>query len=86
MERSYICLKCGKVAQWINGSTEDYYCEDCVPRGCSCAQFLKKKAEIKCDDKGCIINPPEDYEDGKDEQGRLFPCCDYIWVGKNHES
>lgn len=33
------CCKCGKIAVWayMPGDGDDhYYCDDCVPRGCSC--------------------------------------------------
>jgi hypothetical protein len=31
------CIVCGQLADWLyTGDLEKGYCEDCVPRGCSC--------------------------------------------------
>jgi len=40
----YKCVKCGKLATWCympgfassESEKDDYLCDDCVPRGCSC--------------------------------------------------
>jgi len=61
------CFTCGKKPYWMympdSSLTEEerYYCDKCVPRGCSCNidEFTGK----------------EDL----DEQGRLLPCCEYIY-------
>lgn len=30
------CERCGKKAQWMYMPNSNFYCDDCVPRGCSC--------------------------------------------------
>ena len=81
------CMKCPKPAQWEHApaGSKGEYCEDCVPRGCSCNVIDRNlRAET-------IIDPPDangvqlvwtDYggiepEQYRDERGRLLPCCDY---------
>jgi len=73
---------CGKPASWIYGPKSDgnpYACDDCVPRGCSCNMKLKEGVEIVEDDCGNILNPPEDYEQLLDDEGRMIPCCEWIY-------
>jgi len=30
------CCRCDAMAVWSEGGRERYYCDACVPRGCSC--------------------------------------------------
>ena len=39
----------------------EYYCDDCVPRGCSCN----------------LIGDDDSGVEATDEQGRLLPCCEF---------
>jgi hypothetical protein len=60
-----ICDKCDKHAIWFYpGGTEEnkapQYCDDCVPRGCSCNVL------------SCGV-------EAVDDDGRLLPCCDYMY-------
>ena len=84
---------CGKTATWVympgysNGGNPNY-CDDCVPRGCSCNHRyvdvnayhppLEKPEYPTIKDKPWIW-----IEEGKvwthvDESGRQFPCCEYM--------
>lgn len=82
------CIKCGKIAEWFGPSdSEEDYCDDCVPRGCSCNVIDKNIAAT------LVIDPPDesgreliwmDYgglvpEQHRDERGRLLPCADYSY-------
>ncbi len=62
------CFKCNKHAVWCYMPSQqndgDYYCDDCIPRGCSC-NIINSTVE------------KEIYEYYKDELGRDLPCCEY---------
>lgn len=82
---------CGKIAKWVympgfSSGDNDYFCEDCVPRGCSCNHELFPGVEIHDNiDIGQL--PPENgkykiIEENKywchvDEQGREYPCVEF---------
>ena len=57
-----ICDKCHNKAVWFYMPGTEKYCDDCVPRGCS-----------------CNIDHETGLQD-KDEQGRLFPCVEYMYI------
>lgn len=76
---------CGEMAVWIympssSNHTNPYYCDNCVPRGCSCNYHWVGKTEY--DDL-----PPDGVEikwitDGVcwtdiDDEGREYPCTEY---------
>jgi len=67
------CMKCGALAIWIYMPSDGNYnyCDDCVPRGCSC--------NFSCDEDANLILDEEtnEFVQDKDEQGRLLPCCEY---------
>lgn len=71
---------CDKPVRWnyqpAPGDT--YYCDEHVRRGCSCMLELAPGIEeIWDEESGQILNPAEDYVGMKDEQGKLYPCCEY---------
>lgn len=70
------CYKCGSMAVWFympgHESENDYYCDDCVPRGCSC-NFIHIDGEENFDQ----LTNEEKYAQHKDEQDRFLPCCEY---------
>lgn len=68
-QRAAKCMKCDALAVWELAPADSYgeYCDDCVPRGCSCNREF---------------NPKTNHWDGpqrRDERGRLLPCCEYSW-------
>ena len=64
------CQVCGALAVWqyqpLDGIGE--YCDDHVPRGCSCNII--------------DMGNPRARKQHTDEQGRLLPCCE-LWFDKN---
>lgn len=60
------CQTCGALAVWELAPADSFgeYCDDCVPRGCSCNV-------IDYDD------PRPDAPQHTDEQDRLLPCCEF---------
>lgn len=65
------CLRTGikRLAVWnyapSDGRGDVMYCDDHVPRGCSCNNYTELPR----------FHP--EAEESTDEQGRLFPCCEY---------
>jgi hypothetical protein len=84
-----IC-KCGKPAVWFYMPGSSLYCDDCVPRGCSCNEHHVDinayhppldsphlpEGEVGIDWKWIEINQVWCYIDNK---GREFPCCEYMY-------
>lgn len=62
------CQKCGAMAVWEMAPCDSFgeYCDDCVPRGCSC-----NTVDFPATDVG---------EEHRDERGRLLPCCEYDFL------
>src|SRR5208282_4854119 len=72
--KKHTCCKCSEIGVWyyVPWDSEkverlSYYCEDHIRRGCSCNTIKLNPDPDK----------PEDFEQHKDEQGRLLPCCEY---------
>lgn len=83
------CYECGELAQWYylpggGDPKEDYFCDNCVPRGCSCNKELKEGIEELIDGNQ-IINPPEDFYEPVDEQGRKYPCCEFMYSEQGYD-
>lgn len=82
---------CGKLGIWFympsvsDPDWNPYCCDDCVPRGCSCNLGLKEGVEEIFDEQGCVANPPEDYDEILDEQGRKWPCCEWDRIEREGE-
>ena len=85
-----ICSKCNKkMAVWYympgyDGESKPYYCDECVPRGCSCNHQSIRDEDYS--PPGGIKPTPEDGPikwidehtwTNVDEQGREYPCCEY---------
>ena len=69
--------ECGKMAQWMYMPSDDgndpYYCDNCVPRGCSCQEeFVNEDDYLKE-----ILTGDEPMVSRIDEKGRLLPCCEF---------
>jgi hypothetical protein len=83
MSFQFECIKC-KVAPkfgWVympdTGDEVDYFfCDECVPRGCSCNDDLKEGIDIDSTEATLA----ENYVERRDERGRLYPCCEYFYV------
>lgn len=58
-------------AKWFNTILNDYACNECVPRGCSCK--LKKIFNLS----GLNV---EDYEYILDKNGKELPCEDWVKI------
>lgn len=90
------CCVCGKEAVWCYMPGGECYCDDCVPRGCSCnVDNIQEFGEPKTDgpvmwwsEKECVEEPGslERKEDSffyecLDEHGRRNHCCEFMWIG-----
>lgn len=60
------CIVCGELAIWAYGPKAGSYCDNCVPRGCSCNFYP-------------VSEDSEELIEERDEQGRRQPCCEYIF-------
>jgi hypothetical protein len=87
--------ECGKIAVWIYMPRAEFYCDDCVSRGCDC--------QLDHEDDFCLrgVETLDDYNnflkglrDGtnplvekhaKDEQGRLLPCVEFMYDANGFE-
>ena len=83
------CVKCGITPEngWLympdDGDKIDYFfCDDCVPRGCSCQMELKEGVNEESDE-AC---DPKNYYDLLDEKGRKLPCCEYWFTDNEFEA
>lgn len=93
------CSKCDKIATWCyipncnEKTSEGFYCNDCVPRGCSCNLYdIEHDGEPNNESKVGYYSKDDStfsqmrlnrdsnsyYYEYLDEQGRRFPCCEYI--------
>ena len=70
------CCICGKNATWSYMPGASDYCDDCVPRGCSCNLEPKPKFDyIETYEEE--PHNPEHWQKAKDDKGRELPCCEY---------
>ena len=78
---SKIKCECGKIAVWIYMPSDSddypYYCDDCVPRGCSCNCYPK--------DDDYDNSDPDNWIEELDEKGRKQPCCEYEYFEEGFE-
>lgn len=69
---------CGHKATWVympsysGPQVNDYYCDNCVPRGCSC--------NTEPEDGDYDNLDPANWVQALDEQGRELPCCEYFII------
>ena len=82
------CIVCESVPEkgWyympeVGDGIDYFYCDDCVPRGCSCGSELKEGIDIDSEE----AKDPKNYFQLKDEKGREYPCCEYFWLDNKHE-
>lgn len=91
---------CGKLAVWLympgfSSGDSPFFCDDCVPRGCSCNHhYVSVDAYIPPLDSPELPteedHPIKWIEDDKvwchvDEQGREYPCCEYEYDEEGFE-
>ena len=82
---------CKKEATWcyMPGYSENqnpYWCDDCVPRGCTCNMYsIKEEYRNKPEGEEGVDwqwveeegYEPNTYWQNIDEKGRAYPCCEY---------
>lgn len=99
MKNKHICSECGSLAYWMympggSGSIEeDVYCDECVPRGCSCNQepfTIQSMRWHKEEGHNFKLGYWRNVSNGKtisvspliiplDEKNREYPCCEYFY-------
>jgi hypothetical protein len=75
------CCKCVKDATWFYApSTDggDSYCDDCIPRGCSCTTESVEDCGQPDDKYPWKWTVENEYYVYLDDQGRIEPCCEYF--------
>jgi len=77
------CIVCGKIPEkgWYympetQEKVDFFYCDDCVPRGCSCNSELKDGIDYFSEE----AKDSKNYYQKTDIDGREYPCCEYFWV------
>lgn len=77
------CLKCGKIPKrgWYympdtQDSIDYFYCDNCVPRGCSCNMELNEGISYNSKE----ATDPNNYHALLDKKNRELPCCEYFFV------
>ena len=82
------CCDCGRKSDWVympafEGDDNPYFCDECVPRGCSCNHEYTKEVDPNGSDPTEEDGPWKWVDEEKgvwtqvDEQGREFPCAEY---------
>lgn len=78
--RIHRCCHCNKDAAWYyepSCSGRRFYCDDCVPRGCTCNyEYVVYEGEPK-DDNFIWHDKEHGIYETLDEKGRRYPCCEY---------
>ena len=75
---------CGNIATWLympsysGEQHNDFYCDICVPRGCSC--------NTEPIDGNYDNLDPTNWEEPLDNLGRKWPCCEYSYIGELNEN
>jgi hypothetical protein len=82
------CVLCGKIPKkgwYYMPSTKDncdhFYCDDCVPRGCSCNWDLNEGIDYGSE----AATDSKNYHEILDEKHRPLPCCEYSFVDNEFE-
>jgi len=95
IREKYKC-KCGSLAVWdympsYEGKKKEdrYYCDECVPRGCSCHYNSINPEHYAPYDPNFSIKPTKNDEPIKwideytwtnlDEKNREYPCCEFCY-------
>jgi len=89
MLEKHICTTCWQPATWYYDpyydekvEIENYYCDSCVPRGCSCNQYCIVDWH-ECHTWGLTQEEIEKENiqilDRLDSEWRKLPCCEYLY-------
>jgi hypothetical protein len=76
---------CGKIAIWMYAPVYSldkripYFCDDCVPRGCSCNYYFIGEGEIQPSTNEGWKWVKEEVWTYLDEEGREYPCCEFSY-------
>lgn len=80
-KRFHRCSKCGNIAKWYympSTSGRRFYCDECVPRGCSCNTYsIEEDGEPVCEKNFVWINKELGEYEYLDRDGKREPCCEY---------
>jgi hypothetical protein len=72
---------CRKQAVWLympsSTMKNPFFCDDCVPRGCSC-NSRPKDGNYESED-------PDNWEEPSDDNGRLHPCVEFDYSEDGYE-
>lgn len=95
-----VCLEKDAVWLYMPGSDDgnDFYCDDCVPRGCTCNVYSLEEFNPEEEQNKNVIywnrerttstkHKTEDsfYFEPVDEKWRRFPCCEYDYSPDGYE-
>ena len=81
--KNYIpCVICSKKAKWSYMPGSYNYCDNHVPRGCSCNLELKEGIAFNSEEAKDTAN----YVEPLDEKGRRYPCCEYFIIEEEFHS
>lgn len=102
MNKIKCCVCTEKDAVWfyMPGGLKDgdFFCDECVPRGCSCNQYHMKEFNDERDYKNVIYwdkdlktftkekTSNSVYFEPVDEKGQRFPCCEYDYSEDGYET
>jgi hypothetical protein len=95
------CLcECKKIATWLympssSNTSHPYYCDNCVPRGCSCNMEYTVKSP-QAHENGYGEDPPSDGRSWKwieeniswvytDNKGRELPCIEFDYSDEGYD-
>lgn len=101
------CSECDNLATWSympncnENTSEGFYCDKCVPRGCSCNIYdfetcgepydgnvvFYDKDTIDFDEKSFYKKRKETsyYYEYLDENNQRYPCCEYDYSEDGYE-
>jgi len=82
MKEKMKCLKCNKNAVWfyMPGDDDQNYCDDHVPRGCSCNIYIKEDLIYETEEQySKLMENPNNLIELLDDKGRKLPCIEYMY-------
>jgi hypothetical protein len=78
MTEYIVCFNCLKKPTWQYAGKNHFACDSCLPREpCDCNYKLKEGIEPQFDENGDENNSTGDYENIRDENGRIVSCIDW---------